>query len=75
MDFSFTEEQSMLRDSVASYLADHYDFDMRRAAVKSAAGWRPEVWKAFAEDLGISWARRFPRTWAAWAAGPPRPWW
>jgi alkylation response protein AidB-like acyl-CoA dehydrogenase len=53
MDFSFTEEQSMLRDTIASYLADHYDFDARRAAVKSASGWRPEVWKAFANDLGI----------------------
>ncbi len=53
MDFSFTEEQTMLRDTVASYLGDHYDFDKRRAAVKSAAGWRPEVWKAFAEELGI----------------------
>jgi hypothetical protein len=53
MDFSFTEEQTLLRDSVASYLADHYDFDTRRAALKSAAGWRPEVWKAFAEELGI----------------------
>src|SRR5258707_5519992 len=53
MDFSFTEEQSMLRDTVASYLADHYDFDKRRAAVASPAGWRPEVWRAFAEELGI----------------------
>jgi alkylation response protein AidB-like acyl-CoA dehydrogenase len=53
MDFSFTEEQTLLRDTVASYLADHYDFEARRAAVKSAAGWRPEVWKAFAEELGI----------------------
>ncbi len=53
MDFSFTDEQSMLRDTVASYLADHYDFDTRRTAVKSASGWRPEVWKAFAEELGI----------------------
>ncbi|HWA60825.1 MAG TPA: acyl-CoA dehydrogenase family protein [Caulobacteraceae bacterium] len=53
MDFSFTEEQTLLRDTVASYLADHYDFEKRRAAVTSAAGWRPEVWKAFAEDLGI----------------------
>jgi pimeloyl-CoA dehydrogenase small subunit len=53
VDFSFTEEQSMLRDTVASYLADHYDFDKRRAAVASEAGWRPEVWKAFAEELGI----------------------
>ncbi len=53
MDFSFTDEQSMLRDSVAGYLADHYDFDARRAAIKSADGWRPQVWKAFAEELGI----------------------
>ena len=53
MDFSFTEEQSMLRDTVASYLADPYDFDKRRAAVGKEPGWRPEVWKAFAEELGI----------------------
>ena len=33
MDFNFTEEQSMLRDTVASYLADHYDFEKRRTAV------------------------------------------
>ncbi|HZZ86820.1 MAG TPA: acyl-CoA dehydrogenase family protein [Caulobacteraceae bacterium] len=53
MNFSFTEEQSLLRDSLAAYLADHYDFETRRAAVKSESGWRPEVWKAFAQDLGI----------------------
>ena len=53
MDFSFTEEQSMLRDTVASYLADHYDFDARRAAAASPEGWRPKVWKAFANDLGL----------------------
>ena len=53
MDFSFTDEQTMLRDTVASYLADHYGFDARRAAVSSAEGWRPAVWKAFANDLGI----------------------
>ena len=53
MDFSFTNEQTMLRDSVASYLADHYDFDARRAAINSPDGWRPAVWKAFAEDLGL----------------------
>ncbi|HXQ17532.1 MAG TPA: acyl-CoA dehydrogenase family protein [Caulobacteraceae bacterium] len=53
MNLSFTEEQSLLRDSLAAYLADHYTFEQRRAALKSDAGWRPEVWKAFAEDLGI----------------------
>jgi len=53
MDFSFTEEQSMLRDTVASYLADHYSFDQRRAALSKDPHWRPDVWKAFAEELGI----------------------
>jgi hypothetical protein len=53
VDFSFTEEQSMLRDTVASYLQDNYDFETRRKVIKSESGWRPEVWKAFAEELGI----------------------
>ncbi len=53
MDFSFTEEQSMLRDTVASYLADTYGFEQRRAALAAEPGWRPDVWKAFAEELGI----------------------
>ena len=53
MDFSFTEEQSMLRDTVASYLADHYSFDQRKAALGKEPGWSPAVWKAFAEELGI----------------------
>jgi alkylation response protein AidB-like acyl-CoA dehydrogenase len=53
VDFSFTEEQSMLRDTVASYLADHYDFETRRAVIKSESGWRPQVWTAFAQELGI----------------------
>jgi len=53
MDFSFTEEQSMLRDTVASYLADHYSFDQRRAILAKEPGWSPAIWKAFAEELGI----------------------
>ncbi len=53
MDFNFSEDQTMLRDSVARYLQDRYDFDTRRKAIQSESGWRPEVWKAFAEELGI----------------------
>jgi hypothetical protein len=53
MDFNFTDEQSMLRDTVASYLADTYGFDQRRAVVSKEPGWNPAVWKAFAEELGI----------------------
>jgi hypothetical protein len=53
MDFNFTDEQSMLRDTVASYLADHYSFDQRRAMLAKEPGWSPAIWKAFAEELGI----------------------
>ncbi|MBS0332250.1 MAG: acyl-CoA dehydrogenase family protein, partial [Proteobacteria bacterium] len=53
MDFNFTDEQSMLRDTVASWLADHYSFDQRRAALAKAPHWSPAAWKAFAEELGI----------------------
>ena len=53
MDFSFTEEQSMLRDTVASYLGDKYGFDQRRGALAKEPGWSPAIWKAFAEELGI----------------------
>ncbi len=53
MDFNFTAEQEMLRDSVARYLGDHYDFKQRQAVIRSGAGWRPEFWRGLAEDLGI----------------------
>ena len=53
MDFNFTDEQSMLRDTIASFLQDKYDFDSRRKTVASESGWNPGHWKAFAEELGI----------------------
>lgn len=52
MDFSFTSEQDMLRDTVAKLVAQQYDFDTRRKVAKSDAGWRPEMWSQFAE-LGL----------------------
>ncbi|MEX1154962.1 acyl-CoA dehydrogenase family protein [Parvibaculum sp.] len=52
MDFSFTEEQTLLRNTVQSLLADKYDFDTRRKVTKTADGWRPEMWAQFAE-LGL----------------------
>ena len=49
MDFSFTEEQTLLRNSVQGLLAAKYDFDTRRKIVKSADGMSKEVWAQFAE--------------------------
>ncbi|HXQ46448.1 MAG TPA: acyl-CoA dehydrogenase, partial [Caulobacteraceae bacterium] len=69
MDLSFTEEQSMLRDTVASFLADRYDFETRRKIAKSETGWRPEYWKAFANELGILGAP-FPEAMGGLGGGP-----
>lgn len=52
MDFNFSEEQTMIRDSLARLLRDQYDFDTRRKVVDGDAGWRPEMWQQFAE-LGL----------------------
>ncbi|MFJ2666524.1 acyl-CoA dehydrogenase family protein [Nocardia fluminea] len=53
MDFTFTKEQELLRDSVAGFLAARYDLEQSRSAVKSDVGWQPAVWRGFAEELGI----------------------
>jgi alkylation response protein AidB-like acyl-CoA dehydrogenase len=52
MDFNFTEEQGMLRDSLAKMIRDQYDFETRRKVVASADGWRKDMWMQFAE-LGL----------------------
>lgn len=49
MDFSYSEEQQMLRDSVAKFVKNDYDFDTRRAIVESEAGYSKDNWKLFAE--------------------------
>ncbi len=53
MDFNFTEEQSMLRDTIASFLQDKYDFETRRKLINSESGWSADYWSAFANELGI----------------------
>jgi len=53
MDFSYTETQTMLRDTLARYLSDRYDHETRMKVVRSDAGWSAATWKAFAEELGI----------------------
>ncbi|MDX2236962.1 MAG: acyl-CoA dehydrogenase family protein [Hyphomonadaceae bacterium] len=51
MDFNFTDEQNMLRDSIAKFVAAEYDFDKRRAMLKSEDAWKKN-WATFAE-LGL----------------------
>ena len=52
MDFSFSEEQTLLRNSVAKYLADNYSFDAWRKFTRTEPGRDPKHWAKFAE-LGL----------------------
>ncbi len=49
MNFEFTEEQTMLRDSVARFIQDDYSFDTRRKIAESEEGMSRENWQTFAE--------------------------
>ncbi len=71
MDFNFTEEQSMVRDTVASFLQDNYDFDDRAArSVASDSGWRADVLEGLRRGAGHPGRAVLAKSWAAWAAAP-----
>lgn len=53
MDFSYTETQGMLRDTLARFLADTYDFETRKKMLDRPEGRDPGVWRALATELGI----------------------
>lgn len=52
MDFSYTEEQTLLRNSVSKYLADKYTFESWRKFTRGDVGRDPAHWAQFAE-LGL----------------------
>ena len=52
MDFTYTDEQRMLKDMVDRLVADEYSFDKRGAIIASEAGFSSELWAQFAE-LGL----------------------
>jgi alkylation response protein AidB-like acyl-CoA dehydrogenase len=52
MDFTLTDEQRLLKDSVERLLADRYGFDARQRYMAGPAGWSGEMWRAYA-DLGL----------------------
>lgn len=53
MDFKLNDEQELLRSGLTRFLATRYDLEKSRAAAKTGLGWQPEIWRAFAEELGI----------------------
>lgn len=53
MDFNLSHEQDLLRDGLNKFLATRYELEKSRTAVKTGVGWQPDIWKAFADELGI----------------------
>jgi pimeloyl-CoA dehydrogenase small subunit len=52
VDFDYSEEQRLLRDSVSRLMADHYTFDKRKAYLAEPDGWSRAMWAQYAE-LGL----------------------
>src|ERR1700736_5637597 len=53
MDFEFSEEQRLLKDSVERLLKDRYDFEQRKAFMQEPHGFGRALWKQYA-DLGLT---------------------
>jgi alkylation response protein AidB-like acyl-CoA dehydrogenase len=49
MDFSVSDEQAMLADSVARFIDNDYDFDTRQSIAGSDEAFSPDMWRTFAE--------------------------
>ncbi len=53
MNFELSDDQRMLQDMLRQFLAQRYGFVERVAASRSDLGYRPEIWSAFADELGL----------------------
>jgi pimeloyl-CoA dehydrogenase small subunit len=52
MDFSLTDEQRLLKESVERLLADRYGFEARKRFMTEPTGWSRPLWRSYAE-LGL----------------------
>ena len=61
MDFSLTEEQRLLQDTIRRFVLQDYSFEKRRAILRSGEGYSRAVWKGIAELglLGVPFAEQF----------------
>jgi pimeloyl-CoA dehydrogenase small subunit len=49
MDFDFSDEQRMLKDSVGQLITDRYDFEQRKKYMQEEAGYSRAQWAQYAE--------------------------
>ena len=53
LDPDHQQALDLLSDSLSAFLRDNWDFNSRRAAIDSNAGWNPDLWNALSSDLGL----------------------
>jgi pimeloyl-CoA dehydrogenase small subunit len=60
MDFELTDEQRLLKDSVARLTGDHHGFEARQRFMREPDGWSRDLWGRYAELglLGLPFAER-----------------
>ena len=68
MDFNFSDDQEMLRDSVRKWVDKGYDFERRKTIVKSG-GFSRDAWREIA-DLGLT-GLYVPEAQGGMGFGPP----
>ena len=61
MDFTLSDEQRLLKDSVDRLMADRYAFDQRKNYFKEPGGWSTALWSQYAELglLGLPFAEEY----------------
>jgi pimeloyl-CoA dehydrogenase small subunit len=61
MDFTLSDEQRLLKDSVDRLMADRYAFDQRKNHFKEPGGWSTALWSQYAELglLGLPFAEQY----------------
>lgn len=52
MNFQHTDDRRMLGDSLNRFVAEQYGFETRNRIAKSPEGYKPELWRQFAE-IGV----------------------
>ena len=68
MDFSYSEEQTLLRNSLSRYLAENYSYEDWRKFTAAPEGRDPRHWKQFAE-MGL-FAAPLPEEFGGLGGGP-----
>ncbi len=53
MDFTYSETQEMIRDTLSRFLADTYGFEKRQKMLTMPGGHDPAIWQALAQELGM----------------------